>query len=1087
MSLNNRLVLLIHNDRSIYRLLLIALCIASPAFHFLCRQDFADPLDLRLLNSAICIGTIGLSFIKNKYYFKTGLYVTIISHLALNNYWLLSHSQFSPIYIFGSLVIFMGLAIFCIKQYEFIAVTALNLALVLSAYIMSVTPEISIPSLIGLLATFTITGYIVFIVRMVYRLKLKKAVDSLTKTNVSLKLSEQKLRDSRNQLHSLINSINDIVFEIDENRQALNIWYDEKKPLHFDPKVFFDNRMADVVDREKSQPLSNAIDFVIKNRAATSIEFRSIFGANKWFSAKISPVYDRQANYTGRISIAITDITNQKDYETALQTNQELLLEAQTIAKLANWWHDDITGESHWSPYMFTIFEIDGLPADLSHEQYYLSRVHPDDYAATQHFIQNLGLSDIHTFEHKIVTEKGTLKYIKIIRGEVSYTDDGLVKRISGVTQDITEVRLSEKSAKISRAELIEAQTIAKIGNWKYEFASKSFSWSDEICNIYDIPEKEIQLKSFVREFFKHVHIDDRQLLHNLLKKPLSAIGRSFEYRIILPDGAIKHMSLIIGKVMRRDGILRKIIGTLQDITERKKAELESERTRNKYRLVLESVKLAALTVDNTGKVTFCNGHLAGILGMSPNEVIGHDWTNRFVPEQFRQTLNGWLQNNSYETHYINPVICKDGSEVIMSWQNTMSFDEHGNLIEITSIGEDITDRQKATQELISAKEDAERSSKFQSDFLSTMSHEIRTPMNAVIGITNLLLAESPKPEQMEYLNTLKFSGDNLLAIINDILDYNKIEAGKFNLIKQPVNLAKLAQNIWQSFLPRADQQQIELKLITDSLLPELIQADPVRLSQILNNLIGNSIKFTYQGGVTVQIDNVPHENSNITDIIFTITDTGIGIAPESLPDIFDPFIQDMHHQNTMGGTGLGLAITKRLVNLHNGTIDVTSTLNKGTRFIIKIPFEVIAVKNNDNRPEKKHENLSHNLSDVRILVVDDNKMNLLIASKFLRKWGAQVDEADNGQTAVEKSANTAYNMIIMDLQMPVMDGFEATRIIKQTHPRVPIIALTADAMPDTYTKAFEAGMDDYLTKPFLPETLFEKVSKHRNVHGTIL
>lgn len=1087
MSLNNRLVLLIHNDRSIYRLLLIALCIASPAFHFLCRQDFPDPLDLRLLNSAICFGAIGLSFIKNKYYFKTGLYVTILSHLALNNYWLLSHSQFSPLYIFSSVVVFMGLAIFCIRQYEFVAVTAVNLALVLSAYLASETPAISIISLVGLLITFTITGYIIFIIRMVYRLKLKKAVDSLTKTNSSLRLSEQKLRDSRNQLHSLINSINDIVFEIDENRQALNIWYDEKKTLHFDPKVFFDNRMADLIDKERSQPLSNAIDFVIQNHEATSIEFRSIFGIDKWFAAKISPVYDRQANYTGRISIAITDITNQKDYEQALQTNQELLLEAQTIAKLANWWHDDITGESHWSPYLFTIFEIDGLPAGLSHEQYYLSRVHPDDFAATQHFMQNLGSSDVNTFEHKLITEKGTLKYLKIIRGDVSYTDDGLVKRISGVTQDITEVRLSEKSAKISRAELIEAQTIAKIGNWKYEFAGKSFSWSDEICNIYDITEKEIPLNNFVREFFKHVHPDDRQLLYKLLKEPLSAIGRSFEYRIVLPDASIKHMSLIIGKVMRRDGVLRKIIGTLQDITERKKAEFESERTRNKYRLVLESVKLAALTVDNTGKVTFCNGHLAGILGMSPEEVIGHNWTERFVPAQFSEILNGWLINNSYETHFINPVICKDGSEIIMSWQNTMSFDEHGNLIEITSIGEDITDRQKATQELISAKEDAERSSKFQSDFLSTMSHEIRTPMNAVIGITNLLLAENPKPEQLEYLNTLKFSGDNLLAIINDILDYNKIEAGKFNLIKQPVNLIQLAQNIWQSFLPRAAQQGIELKLITDSQLPELIQADPVRLSQILNNLIGNSIKFTHQGSVTIQIDNVPQASPGVTNVIFSITDTGIGIAPESLPDIFDPFIQDMHHHNTMGGTGLGLAITKRLVNLHNGDIDVTSTLNKGTRFTIKIPFDVVEVKKTNNESEKKLENISNDLSDVRILVVDDNKMNLLIASKFLRKWGAEVDEADNGQTAVEKSALTTYSMIIMDLQMPVMDGFEATRIIKQTHPRVPVIALTADAMPDTYTKAFEAGMDDYLTKPFLPETLFEKVSKYRHVIGPML
>ncbi|MBE9583410.1 response regulator [Mucilaginibacter sp. JRF] len=1082
MSLNSRLVLLIHNDRSIYRLLLLVLCIASPALYFLCHKDYADPLYIRMIGSATCIAAIGLSFVKSKIYFRLSLYVTIITHLVVNNYLLLSSTQFSPLYIFGSLVIFMGLAFLCIKQYEFVAITAINLALVLTAYINTPNHNITTLWLSGLLAIFTASGYIIFIVRMVYRLRFKKAVDNLTKTNNSLKLSEQKLRDSRNQLHSLINSINDIVFEIHEDGHMLNVWYNEQKTLHFDPKVFFQNKLTDVVNSEKAAPLIEVITHVINDHQPKTIEFRSIFGVDKWFSAKITPVHDRQGKYTKRVSVAVTDITNQKNYEQALQNNQDLLLEAQSIAKMANWWFDANLNETYWSPNAYKMLEIKGIPDGLTHEEYYQSRVHPDDLTITKNFIQNLGLDGRKTFEHKIVTAKGNLKYIKIICGETSLNDDGSLKRVSGIIQDITEIRLSEKSAKISRAELIEAQTIAKIGNWKNEQALDRFSWSDEIANIYEIEKKHVALKNFVRLFFKHVHPDDRELLHKLLKTPSSAVGRSFEYRIIGTDGTIKHLSLIIGKVMRRDGVLRKIIGTLQDVTERKKAELEFERTKNKYQLVLEGIKLVALTVDRNGIVTFCNSHLAGILGCTPADVVGLNWINTFVPEQFRNTLNVWLDGTNYESHYINPIICKDGKEAIISWQNTMSFDEHGALIEITSLGEDITDRQKATQELITAKEDAERSSKFQSDFLSTMSHEIRTPMNAVIGITNLLLADSPRPEQLEYLHTLKFSGDNLLAIINDILDYNKIEAGKFELIKHPVNLKQLTQNIWQTFLPRAAQQGIELKLITDSEIPGLIMADQVRLSQILNNLIGNSIKFTHKGNVTIKVDKTT-EDDNTTGIRFTISDTGIGIAPKSLPDIFDPFVQDMHHQNTFGGTGLGLAITKRLVNLHNGSIDVVSELNSGTKFTIDIVFEAVADTGHDaqNKPAPAP---SQDLSDIHILVVDDNKMNLLIASKFLKKWKANVDEAINGQMAVDLTNTKAYSMIIMDLQMPVMDGFEATRIIKRTHPHIPIIALTADAMPDTYNKAFEAGMDDYLTKPFLPETLFEKVSKHRNMRG---
>jgi signal transduction histidine kinase len=325
----------------------------------------------------------------------------------------------------------------------------------------------------------------------------------------------------------------------------------------------------------------------------------------------------------------------------------------------------------------------------------------------------------------------------------------------------------------------------------------------------------------------------------------------------------------------------------------------------------------------------------------------------------------------------------------------------------------------------------AEKSSKFKSEFLSIMSHEIRTPMNAVIGTTNLLLDENPRPEQLEYLNTLKFSGENLLAIINDILDYNKIEAGKLEHNNSRFNIHQLIRKIKQSFEPRAAEKELTLELITDDTIPGDLMGDAMRLSQVLNNLIGNAIKFTHTGKVIIRLDR-DMLTENTVNIKFAVTDTGIGISPESFNIVFDPFMQDQQViNNDYGGTGLGLAITKRLVELHNSTIAVSSELGKGTTFCFAISFP-IAPEVNVPKPVADAVNITdNNLQGMNILIVDDNKMNLMIAGKFLKRWNAQVQEALNGQIAVDLVNHNAYDLIIMDLQMPVMDGFEATAVIK--------------------------------------------------------
>lgn len=882
--------------------------------------------------------------------------------------------------------------------------------------------------------------------------------------------------ESHLELNALLNSLNDIIFECNEDKVCLNAWFNGLTEYPIDIKACIGKTPDEVLGTKKAAKFNNALDYVIKYRKPTSIEFASMFGTGKFFLAKLAPVFDNQGNYLSRISASISDISEQKKYADALKQNELLLLEAQHITKIGNWWYDFKSGDSYWSASLFTILGTPTIPNGVNKYDYYTSLLHPEDVESYKQYLANIATSPLKQHEHRLITPDGDLKYIKVITGDLLLDGEGKITRIHGIVQDITETRLAEKAVKIGRNELIEAQTIAKIGNWNWDTSLKTIKWSDEIARTAEIDQQAAGEFGVVKLLLKYTHQHDKFILQHFLKSVSTINNYTCVFRIVTNSGKNKYVSIIVGKLIKRDdGSIRKIVGTLQDITDRKQAEIDFKLSESKYKLVLETIKLVAISVDKNGIVTFCNQYLANLLGYEQDQIVGKNWID-FIPTSQQPILTGWLTDNAVKPQYINPVICRSGEQRIISWQNTVVHDEYGLIKETTSIGEDITDQQKATEALIYAKEMAEKSSEFKSEFLSIMSHEIRTPMNAVIGTTNLLLSENPKPEQLEYLNILKFSGENLLAIINDILDYNKIEAGKLELNDILFDIHLLAQKIRKSFSPKALEKQLDIELSIDEAIPKFILGDQMRLSQILNNLISNAVKFTHKGKITFRMDKESEDTTQVT-IKFTIADTGIGIAEKNLKMVFDPFMQESQFINShTGGTGLGLAITKRLIELHKSHIYVISELNKGTQFTFSIPY-MLPQKEDLVPPDDDTTML--NLHGMNILIVDDNKMNLFIASKFLKKWQANVDEALNGSIAVNMVNAKIYDVIIMDLQMPVMDGFEASKIIKALYPDLPIIALTADAMPETYNKALAAGMSDYLTKPFIPGAFFEKISKY--------
>ncbi|MBP1839053.1 tetratricopeptide repeat-containing hybrid sensor histidine kinase/response regulator [Formosa algae] len=382
----------------------------------------------------------------------------------------------------------------------------------------------------------------------------------------------------------------------------------------------------------------------------------------------------------------------------------------------------------------------------------------------------------------------------------------------------------------------------------------------------------------------------------------------------------------------------------------------------------------------------------------------------------------------------------------------------------------------KKNAELILAKEKAELASKTKANFLSTVTHELRTPLYAVTGLTNMLLDENPKPNQIQHLKSLKFSGDYLLTFINDILQINKIEANKVDIEYEVFDLRRKITDVISALKNSATDNGVEIHFEYDMNIPLHFKADQIKLSQILINLIGNSIKFTKDGDIWVRVIKVNETPDGIFNLKFEVEDNGIGITPEKQKHMFESFSQGSIQINRKyGGTGLGLSIVKGLIDILNGKIYLKSELNKGTTFFFEIPLKYTT----EEVPTEQNKNYfkdvtANELSNIKILVVEDNKINQMITNKILTKMKLNCDIVDNGEEAVDMVKNNHYDVVLMDIHMPGISGIEATKIIRTFDRELNIFALTAVTIEDKMKEFEEAGFDDIISKPFKQED-FEK------------
>jgi signal transduction histidine kinase len=383
-------------------------------------------------------------------------------------------------------------------------------------------------------------------------------------------------------------------------------------------------------------------------------------------------------------------------------------------------------------------------------------------------------------------------------------------------------------------------------------------------------------------------------------------------------------------------------------------------------------------------------------------------------------------------------------------------------------------------KELIKAKEQAEQGKRIKENFLANMSHEIRTPINGIIGIAHLLERSGLNAEQKEMVELLEISSDSLLGVINDILDLSKIEAGKFKINRSETDLINLCNAVVNLLRIRAREKKLELITLFDPELPNHIMADSLRLNQILMNLIGNAIKFTSEGSITLKVEILNRKGNNVR-IKFSVIDTGIGIAPDNIDKIFETFEQaDEQTTVKFGGTGLGLSIVKNLAKLKGGLLEVTSEEGVGSTFCFTNWYEVVKEA---SVPEKTVKEVLTPLNNLRVLVAEDNPINKFLIVKILKDWMIDADVVENGKDALEKLKENDYDIILMDTFMPVMNGLDAIKLIREGHvpgkENVPVITFSAAVMENDKKTAIEAGANDVISKPFELEVLYQKLSQY--------
>ena len=582
---------------------------------------------------------------------------------------------------------------------------------------------------------------------------------------------------------------------------------------------------------------------------------------------------------------------------------------------------------------------------------------------------------------------------------------------------------------------------------------------------------------------------DNRKLLEEKYRQAFRGIPQNFELRFesVRPDGNETWLDFQLNPILLSSGVIEEVSGIARDITNRKRAEIVTRQSEEKFRGIFENLQDIYCRVDRQGRITMISPSVFKRMGYTPDEVLGQDVTQYFVDKAVIHRAMIRLVRNKSLRNFEMTLRRKDGTERQFMFNMLLLQDDNGHDSVVAVLARDITELKRQAGELVKAKEEAERSLKVKERFLANMSHEIRTPMNGVIGMIDLLTDTPLDPEQRDYVRTIKRSSETLLHILNDILDLSKIEAGKMALHEAPIAFREIFDKLIALFGQQAASKNNRLTYSIANELPTFVIADQTRLLQILANLTSNAIKFTENGDVSVDAV-LLSKKGKFNRIRVNVRDSGIGISPENIKLLFNSFSQvDESSQKSFSGTGLGLAISKELALLMKGEVGVDSVVGQGSTFWFVIELKETAISPTQQGSDGAEVTLLNFFKDThpQVLLVDDNSTNRKVASEILRKAGCLVTTASSGSEAIavcveSKGFRAPFDVIFMDIQMPDMDGVETTRNLRALFgDALPtVVAMTAYSMREDRERFLSQGLDDYIAKPIRAQSLVAKVKE---------
>jgi len=670
-------------------------------------------------------------------------------------------------------------------------------------------------------------------------------------------------------------------------------------------------------------------------------------------------------------------------------------------------------------------------------------------------------------------------------RGALNSNQTDQLKRLGLMAADIISnlntIRQSDE--RLETLKLVEQ--MSGVGHWRLEAATGAVEWSDEVYRIHGVERGVFEPR--MSEAAHFYHPEDKVILLGMISRGLkTGEGYSAKMRILRADGEERQVLTQADTECDENGKVIALFGVFQDVTEQEKVLQQARRDESRYRLLAENVDDVITRVGLDGSSKYISPAIKNLLGWTLEDMSGQS-TDYVHPEDRHLVLAaiGESVKAGAPTRLEHRAVHRDGSTVWVECTFKALKNSTGKVGDVIVVIRNITQRKALEAEVIEAKERAEKAAAAKSEFLANMSHELRTPLTSVIGFSGLLQeSRTLPPEERRYVDLINTASGALLGVINDILDYSKLEANAIEMDPQPFEPVHLAEGAIGIVQPLYADKGLSLTLEIDPDLPDCLMGDEARLRQVLLNFLSNAAKFTARGGVTVTLTGCALEDGGWR-LRMAVTDTGIGIPEAKAEQLFQRFTQaDASTTRVYGGTGLGLAISRRLIELMDGEIGLDSQVGKGATFWVEAPMAIArptAANAHDETSARSGEGLSG-----RILMADDAPANRELISTILRSLGLEIETVTNGAEAVQAVQQGVYDLVLMDVHMPVMDGLEATREIRRMQAvlaqggvsrRTPILALTANVQADQIKRCLEAGMDGHLSKPVQIPALIASLS----------